>query len=65
MMYIHYCRTCSRLHILNGHKNHCPACQSPILELKLPYLSYVEMDYHERERLLERLSSSDSNIKVL
>lgn len=59
MMYIHYCKTCLRLHILNGHKTCCPACQSSLDELKLPYLSYVEMDYTEREKLLDRLKSKD------
>ena len=59
MMYIHYCKICLRLHILNGHKTSCPACQAPLTELKLPYLSYVEMDYAEREKLLDRLKSKD------
>lgn len=59
MMYIHYCKTCLRLHILNGHKTDCPACQTPLTELKLSYLSYVEMDYAEREKLLDRLKSKD------
>ena len=65
MMYIHYCKTCLRVHILNGHKISCPACQSSLAELKLPYLSYIEMDYSEREQLLEKLKSKEENIKVL
>lgn len=65
MMYIHYCQTCFRLHILNGHKKRCPACQKSLTELTLPYLTYVEMNYCERKILLEGLKSSDTNIKVL
>lgn len=57
MMYIHYCKTCMRLHILNGHKSLCPACQTLLNELKLPYLSYVEMDNNAREQLLTTLKS--------
>ena len=58
MMYIHYCKTCMRLHILNGHKSFCPACQTLLTELKLPYLSYVEMDNNAREQLLTTLKSA-------
>ena len=58
MMYIHYCKTCLRLHILNGHKSLCPACQILLIELKLPYLSYVEMDKNAREQLLTSLKTA-------
>ena len=58
MMYIHYCKTCLRLHILNGHKSLCPACQTLLTELKLPYLSYVEMDNNAREQLLTTLKAT-------
>lgn len=59
MMYIHYCQSCFRLHILNGHKLLCPGCQKTLTELNLPYLAYVEMTQTERDRLLEQLNSRE------
>ena len=35
MMYIHYCRHCKRIHMLNGHKKYCPACRGHLNELKI------------------------------
>ena len=26
MMYMHYCKPCHRVHMLNGHKMTCPKC---------------------------------------
>lgn len=57
MMYIHYCRHCQRIHILNGHKNYCPRCCGHLNELKMSYLKYVNLDRQERARL--RLRCSD------
>lgn len=48
MMYIHYCKRCNRLHMLNGHKQECPKCAQPIVELQIPYLTFVSMDMEER-----------------
>lgn len=59
MMYMHYCQHCQHLHMLNGHKLLCPACQSNLTELKLSYLTYVEMSTQERQYLLERLSTEN------
>ena len=59
MMYIHYCQNCSRLHILNGHKPLCPACEQKLLELKIPYLSFVELSIAERTLLLEDLKKEE------
>lgn len=59
MMYMHYCRFCQRLHMLNGHKTICPSCLCDLTELKLPYLTYVEMDAEDRELLLEQLKTDD------
>lgn len=49
MMYVHYCRRCSRIHLLNGHKMYCPKCEQPLTELRIPYMEYVSMDREERE----------------
>ena len=43
MMYIHYCRHCKRIHMLNGHKKYCPACRGHLNELKISYLKYVNL----------------------
>lgn len=59
MMYIHFCKNCLRLHILNGHKTICPACQNSLIELKFSYLTYVEMNDIERTHLLEQLKTED------
>ena len=48
MMYMHYCKRCQRVHMLNGHKQFCPKCQGLITELKLSYLDYVSMDESQR-----------------
>lgn len=52
MMYIHYCKGCERIHILNGHKQACPACESPLTELHVSYLEYISMTEVERQLLL-------------
>ncbi|MDE6421441.1 MAG: hypothetical protein K2K87_13100 [Lachnospiraceae bacterium] len=49
MMYVHYCKRCSRIHMLNGHKMYCPKCEQPLTELRIPYMEYVSMDREERE----------------
>lgn len=52
MMYIHYCKTCKRIHLLNGHKQTCPACEQSLVELLIPYLEYVALSEEERQNLL-------------
>lgn len=51
MMYMHYCKRCQRVHMLNGHKQFCPRCQNLITELKLSYLDYASMDEAQRSSL--------------
>ncbi len=51
MMYLHYCKHCQRIHMLNGHKMFCPKCDSKLTELRISYLDFVEMDRKEREYL--------------
>lgn len=59
MMYIHYCKSCQRIHMLNGHKKICPGCHQELTELKLSYLSYTSMDTSERTMLLSRLRTKN------
>ncbi len=56
MMYIHYCGNCRRIHMLNGHRTHCPTCDRTLKELPICYMKYIEMDLEERKALLCRLS---------
>ena len=56
MMYMHYCKCCNRIHMLNGHKRSCPSCNESITELKIPYMEYVAMDREQRRLLLARLA---------
>jgi RNA polymerase subunit RPABC4/transcription elongation factor Spt4 len=50
MMYMHYCKRCHRVYMLNGHKQSCPKCHEGITELKISYMDYVSMDRTERSR---------------
>ena len=54
MMYMHYCKRCHRVHMLNGHKMSCPNCSDSLTELRIPYMTYVEMDASEREAAADR-----------
>lgn len=53
MMYLHFCKNCSRIHILNGHKMTCPKCSHALKELQMNYLDYVALAPTERELLIE------------
>lgn len=53
MMYIHFCKACNRMHILNGHKITCPACNNSLIEMKITYLDYIHLTPLERDNLLE------------
>ena len=48
MMYMHYCKRCHRVYMLNGHKQRCPKCRESITELKITYMDYVTMDMDAR-----------------
>ena len=60
MMYIHFCRKCSRFHILNGHKLSCPACHDSLTEMRMPYMDYINMPVMEREQLLEQCRNEET-----
>ena len=57
MMYIHDCKYCRRIHMLNGHKKYCPGCKGHLAELNISYPKYVNMPLPERRQL--RLSLAD------
>ena len=56
MMYMHYCKRCHHVHMLNGHKRSCPNCNESITELKLSYMDYAAMNREDRENFLNRLA---------
>ena len=60
MMYMHYCKRCHRVHMLNGHKMSCPKCSDSLTELRIPYMTYVEMDAAEREAFKTLCQDEDS-----
>ena len=60
MMYIHYCKNCSRFHILNGHKLTCPACHNSLTEMRMPYMDYVNMTTKERESLAQKCANENT-----
>lgn len=64
MMYIHFCSKCSRFHILNGHKMTCPACHSPLTEMRMPYMEYINMSLSEREILLNQCCNEETLKKL-
>lgn len=66
MLYVHYCRTCNRAHILNGHKKSCPKCENTLKELPVSFLQFVSYDEFERAILIRRLTKSpDSTCQFL
>ena len=64
MMYVHFCRNCSRFHRLNGHKQSCPACSNPLTEIRMPYMDYINMTSNEREQLVEQCYNEDTLKKL-
>lgn len=54
MLYIHYCSHCRRIHILSGHRTACPACDTILAELKVPYTTYITWGPNERASFLTR-----------
>lgn len=60
MMYMHYCKNCNRIHMLNGHKMFCPKCHDSLKELKISYLEYAEYSKSERMALLSQCQNEKS-----
>lgn len=59
MMYMHYCKPCHRVHMLNGHKMTCPKCGGAIIELRIPYMDYVSMDMAQRNAFKEQCADKE------
>ena len=59
MMYIHYCKHCNRIFMLNGHKMICPKCTDPLTELQISYLDYVNLDMEQRQAFKETCSDDE------
>ncbi|MBD5394208.1 MAG: hypothetical protein HDR23_00325 [Lachnospiraceae bacterium] len=66
MMYMHYCKSCRRILMLNGHKMICPKCTDPLTELRISYLDYVDLDMEQREKLCIACEDEEqlNNLKV-
>lgn len=64
MMYVHYCKRCQRIYMLNGHKQACPKCHEGISELKLSYMEYVAMDRTERMHFVDICSDEEELSKL-
>ncbi|MGN1180670.1 MAG: hypothetical protein ACI4SD_05590 [Suilimivivens sp.] len=59
MMYMHYCKRCQRILMLNGHKMICPKCTEPLTELRISYLDYVNLDRKQREELCDACADEE------
>lgn len=64
MMYMHYCKDCHRIHMLNGHKLSCPKCGHAVAELRIPYMDYVNMDMEQREAFKSQCSDTEQLKKL-
>lgn len=64
MMYMHYCKSCHRVYMLNGHKQFCPKCHLEISELKISYMDYVTMNQEARQQFC-RCCSDDEQLQTL
>ena len=64
MMYLHFCKNCNRIYILNGHKMTCPKCNTSLKELQMPYLDYVALNQTERSLFME-LCNNESSLKEI
>lgn len=64
MMYMHYCKQCNRMFMLNGHKMICPKCTDPLTELQMSYLDYVNLNSKERELLKQDCANEEKLLKL-
>ena len=60
MMYLHFCKICNRIHILNGHKVNCPKCNTALIELQMPYIEYITMNQSQRQVFLNLCNNETS-----
>ncbi len=64
MMYMHYCKQCNHVFMLNGHKMICPKCADPLTELRISYLDYVNLDACQREELKTSCANEEQLSKL-
>ena len=64
MMYMHYCKCCHRIFMLNGHKMICPKCTEPLTELRISYLDYVNLNMQGREELIAACADDEQLDKM-
>ena len=64
MMYLHFCKNCNRIHILNGHKLNCPKCDNSLKELQMSYLDYIYLNNNERNLFIE-LCNDETSLKEI
>lgn len=64
MMYMHYCKRCQKVHMLNGHKISCPRCEASLVELQISYLDYTNMSKEERTAFTARLKDPERLAKL-
>lgn len=64
MMYMHYCKDCHHIHILNGHKTACPKCGNPLTELRISYSEYAHMNIDNRKQLLAQCQDAAALVKL-
>lgn len=64
MMYMHYCKSCQRVYMLNGHKQKCPKCHKGISELKISYMDYVTMNQEARQQFCNTCAD-DEQLQML
>lgn len=60
MMYLHFCKKCNRIHMLNGHKMICPKCNESLKELQMSYLEYISLSKSERDLFIELCNDENS-----
>ena len=61
MLYLHYCRRCDVIRMLNGHKPACPACGQPLHELRTAFVQYTSLSEPERSKLLAQVRRTYSS----
>ena len=64
MMYIHYCKNCNRIYMLNGHKLSCPRCTEPLAELRISYLDYIDLNLEQRASFLKSCADESQLCKL-
>lgn len=57
MLYIHYCKKCDHVHMLNGHKKKCPKCGLTLKELPIYFIQFTNLSEDERFFYITRLKT--------